>query len=129
MNFLKQHWNKIDLIFKQDKVKYLLNYIIFVLGLALTLFYCYIEYYVKDSNGNILMKSGAILIFHGAIIEYTLSSIKDYIPINIKRMTKKRILVEKEVANAYKIQKKMSFCYIAIGTILWGFGDWMIILN
>ncbi len=123
MKFLTKLYDRINLFFKQDNFKYIFIFIVLAAGLLLTIFYWYIEYKYKSTNGIMLIKSGAILIFFAVAAEYILSSIKHYSTFYDEKISEKRFLIEREVDDIYKIQKMISLIYIMIGTFLCGFGD------
>ena len=61
------------------------------------------------------MIAGAILLLHGMLIKSNLSEIQYYTTHNIDG---KKFLVKREVLNTFNIQKKWSFLYIFVGTVI-----------
>ncbi len=106
--------NQEDNLLKQEKRIYKINVFLFFSGLIFGLIYFYIDY-KHNENGNIIMIAGAILLLHGMLIKSNLSEIQYYTTHNIDG---KNFLVKREVLNTFNIQKKWSFLYIFVGTVI-----------
>jgi len=127
-NNIKILYLKIDNTLKQEKFVYIFNTVILIIGFSLTLFYWCLEYLDHETlKGEILMRSGAILILHSIIVESTLASIKHYTINDNIGFCNQKILVEKPIPFRYQLQKRIALLFMIAGTLLWGFGDLLII--
>jgi hypothetical protein len=116
MNILTRNYNKLNNKLKNDSFTYNFNWFVFLFALIPTVTICMEEFFNSTIyNGTMFMRSGAIIILFGVIVEHTLSSIKP-----IKHM-------ELELSDMYVVQRLIAHFYIVIGTIIWGFGDWIIL--
>lgn len=121
MKFLAKLYDKIITLIKQDEFTYKFNWSIIFISLIITIIF----YIVGDGDGDLFARSGAILVLFGAIVEYTLSNIKNYDASSDVIINGKKVIIEKELNDTHKSQRILAHFYIFIGTFIWAFGDWM----
>lgn len=116
MNIFISKYNKFNNKLKNDSFTYNFNWFVFGISLIVVATICLEEYlYPNLYKGTMFMRSGAMIILFGVIVEHTLSNIK-----SIQNM-------ELELSSIYIGQRLIAHFYILIGTIIWGFGDLIIV--
>jgi len=90
-----------------DKFKYTYNLINLIAGII----WLIISFNLDNGDGTFIQRAGSIFVYIGVYIEFNI------------HMFPNNKTIKQDMVNKYIIIKYFAHLYIALGTLLWGYGD------